>query len=204
MESKMGFKLANSIVNKYIELMGNPIGYYCYSDLDIIDFCNAAKLIIAYRIYNSKPDVDKYASWADTGITMYSMHFIPDHKYTQLNKLPKDTHEYIDILNQIKINSINDFLSYLGERESVVSFSNYCKQIERDNNFWHKVYERINILCDINNFDEISNYYKNEESKTYENIKIESSTDSLKKQYTFLSRVYRFFSIKMTNYSNND
>lgn len=200
MITKMSYELANSIVDKYIKLVGKKIEnsnldfrYYRYSDLDFNDFSNAAKLIVAFRFYNNNPNTYKYANWADEGLVMYPYDFISDEKYNQLTRLIKDSSDYLKLRIEISNSQISDCFNYFGESETVSSFLNFCKQIYNDDFYWHKVFERINLKCDIEKDDYFSFLYRKEESQINKNTSVDSSHLNKKKRIGFLSAVNRLF-----------
>jgi len=163
----MSLDQASEIVNCYINLMQNPtIGhYYSTSQLDINDFANATKLFTARSFYYSNPIVENYVSWADQGIIMYPMSFMSDYFLSELKKLDKSSQNYKQEKHNITFKSEEEQRNSCDKIETLDSFLKYLKQIGKsDPKFWHKVFEYLNLSCDVGKLDEISYLYQEEES----------------------------------------
>jgi hypothetical protein len=189
-KTHMAFNRASEIVNTYINFMGQNVDHFSVNELDIIDFVNAAKLMTAFLYNKSKPDIEKYVTWADTGIAMYSMHFLPDKLYLELKNLDKNDPNYKRQKLHIEVQADQEFQVTYGHIETVTSFVNYLKNVDkRDPQFWHKVYEHLAISCSHDDLDDISYAYQKEE-KDLEIKDRQNSILSQESNPSFFKRIF--------------
>ncbi len=208
---QMSYDSADKIIDIYSTLLiniGHLKGYkkYGYSDLkgyDIVDVSNAIKLMIAYRFFNdgrentSKlEEIKEYVSVSEAALSAFSFHFFPDGVAHELGQIdPSDLQEAV--LEKIRLTKGSENYEWnkiIRPQETTSSFFTFCQTIRnKDPDFWEKVYSRIGITWESNNWkDRIYFIIKHKdyfvESKNDENCldSLELSKKKVKKSSSLL------------------
>lgn len=162
---KMSYNTAQKIVDIYSNLLVNKgkfsdFAVWGYSDLKgytIFDVDNALKIIIAYSAFNLREDdrgglakLKEYCSHASTATFAFFEAFVPDEIIPDIEKLdPSDKTSIIKFIDLKGYFEDNELYKIYKHKETHESFLNFCLLIKkRDENYWEKIYERIELVWD--------------------------------------------------------
>ncbi|CAM4237208.1 hypothetical protein ZORO111903_09165 [Zobellia roscoffensis] len=182
---KLNFSIADKIIKRYAHLLmdlsiANPYHKYGYNAMQgyhVKDIMNSFCLMIAYQVYNTnivnhenRIELKSFADQNDSSIIQYFTHFIPDETKIILDKLNKTSTDFSQNLRTV----ISDFQDsdewkIIKEAESVSSFLDYCVAAKSNSNYWHLVFERLDLECDSSDaYDSI--YYELSNEIGFENV----------------------------------
>ena len=160
---KISITKAIEIVDSYGKILSaQEERWYPNSILQFYDLINAINIVIAYKYYDySKKDdsnaYEKVLDWVK-GIhqchLFYPNRFLKDEDFNELNRIDKNSKEYIKMGRKFSEIEIDFFHEVHFECiDSTFSFLDFCKSIGTVNkNYWYLVYSKLKVEIDYNDY----------------------------------------------------
>ncbi len=184
---KISITKAIEIVDSYGKILSaKEKRWYPNSFLQFYDLINAINIVIAYRYYDysRKDDPNAYEivlNWVkgiEQSYLYYPYHFIKDEDFYELNRIDKNSKEYIKMGRKFAdIEEAFFHEVHFNCMDSTFNFLDFYKSIGPENkNYWYLVYSKLKVEIDYDdNRLPINKYYNksfNTNSKFIEKIKL--------------------------------